>query len=70
MLLYLGLFKGRVNFFTTCFFYRFISSQSYDLILHYTICPGSIDPFNILVYYIEWVTTSWSYSNSCQKRQV
>ena len=27
-----------------------------------TVCPGSSDPFYIVTYYIEWVTTSWTYS--------
>ena len=28
----------------------------------FTVCPGSSDPFNIIGYYIKWVTTSWTYS--------
>ena len=27
-----------------------------------TVCPRSSDPFNIVTYYIKWVTTSWTYS--------
>ena len=27
----------------------------------HTVCPGSIDPFYIVTYYIKWVTTSWTY---------
>ena len=27
-----------------------------------TVCPSSSDPFYILSYYINWVTTSWTYS--------
>ena len=27
----------------------------------HTVCPGSIDPFYIVSYYIKWVTTSWTY---------
>ena len=30
----------------------------------YTVCPGRSDPFCIVTYYIEWVTTSWTYSIS------
>ena len=26
-----------------------------------TICPGSSDPFYIVSYYINWVTTSWTH---------
>ena len=26
-----------------------------------TVCPISSDPFYIVTYYIEWVTTSWTY---------
>ena len=28
-----------------------------------TVCPRSSDPFNIVPYYINWVTTSWTYSS-------
>ena len=28
----------------------------------FTVCPRSSDPFYIATYYIEWVTTSWIYS--------
>ena len=28
----------------------------------YTLCPESSDPFYIVSYYINWVTTSWTYS--------
>ena len=27
-----------------------------------TICPRSSDPFYIVRYYIQWVTTSWTQS--------
>ena len=27
-----------------------------------TICPRSNYPFNIVTYYIKWVTSSWTYS--------
>ena len=27
----------------------------------YVHCPGSSDPFYIVSYYIEWVTTSWTH---------
>ena len=27
-----------------------------------TVCPGSSDPFNVVSYYIKWVTISWTYS--------
>ena len=29
-----------------------------------TVCPRSYGPFYIVTYYIEWVTTSWTYSMS------
>ena len=29
-----------------------------------TVCPRSSDPFYIETYYINWVTTSWTYSKS------
>ena len=28
----------------------------------YTECPGSSDPFYTVIYYIKWVTTSWTHS--------
>ena len=27
-----------------------------------TVCPRSSDPFHIVSYCIEWVTTSWTHS--------
>ena len=27
-----------------------------------TICPRSLDPFNIVSYYVKWAKTSWTYS--------
>ena len=30
---------------------------------NYTVCPGSSDPFYIVTYYINWVTTFWANSN-------
>ena len=27
-----------------------------------TACPRSLDPFHIIIYYIKWVKTSWTYS--------
>ena len=27
-----------------------------------TVCPRSSDPFQIVTYYIKWVTTSWTDS--------
>ena len=27
-----------------------------------TVCPKGSDPFYVVSYYIEWVTTSWTYS--------
>ena len=27
-----------------------------------TVCPGSSDPFDIVSYYIKWVTTPWTHS--------
>ena len=26
-----------------------------------TVCPGSSDPVNIVTYYINWITTFWTY---------
>ena len=28
----------------------------------YTVCPRISDPFYVVLYYIKWVTTSWTYS--------
>ena len=28
-----------------------------------TVCPRSSDPFYVVTYYIEWVTTSWTHSS-------
>ena len=28
------------------------------------MCPWRSDPFYIVTYYIKWVTTSWTYSNT------
>ena len=28
-----------------------------------TVCPRSSDPFDVVTYYMKWVTTSWTYSN-------
>ena len=30
----------------------------------HTMWPGSIVPFNIVTYYIKWVTTSWTHNMS------
>ena len=30
-----------------------------------TVCPISSDPFYIVIYYIEWVTNSWTHSKLC-----
>ena len=37
----------------------------YDRIVH-TVCPEGSDPFYIVSYYINWVTTSWTHSKSAQ----
>ena len=29
--------------------------------LKYTVFPRSSDPFYVVIYYIKWVTTSWTY---------
>ena len=29
-----------------------------------TICPGSSDTIYIVIYYVKWVTTSWTYSTT------
>ena len=31
---------------------------------YFTVCPGISDPFYIVTYYIKWVTTSLTHSNS------
>ena len=31
------------------------------ILMPFTVCPGSSDPFYIASYYIKWVTTSWTY---------
>ena len=42
-----------------------IKMQSASRRLHYgTVCSGSSDPFDVVSYYIKWVTTSWTHSNS------
>ena len=33
---------------------------------HGTVCPRSSDPFYIVSYYINWVTTSWTHSTSIE----
>ena len=35
-----------------------------EIVLFYTACPLSSDPFYIVSYYTKWVSTSWTYSNS------
>ena len=30
--------------------------------LLYTVCLRSSDPFYVVIYYIKWVTTSWTYT--------
>ena len=35
-----------------------------------TVCPGSSDPFHIVSYYIQWVTTSWTYSTNNLKGMI
>ena len=34
----------------------------YKYIQYISVCPRSSDPFDIVCYYIKWVTTSWTYS--------
>ena len=29
-----------------------------------TVCPTSSDPLHIVIYYIKWVTTSWTHSTT------
>ena len=39
----------------------------------YTVCPRSSDPFYIVIYYVKWVTTSWTYSiqpEVCRKSSI
>ena len=33
-------------------------------IYYSTVCPRRLDPFNIITYYLSWVKSSWTYSNS------
>ena len=33
-----------------------------ELNVSHTVCLGSIDPFEIVNYYIKWFTTSWTNS--------
>ena len=33
-----------------------------NMFFRYTVCPGSSDPFYIVSYYIQWVTTAWTHS--------
>ena len=35
----------------------------YSYLFLYTLCQGSSGPFYIVIYYIKWVTTSWTYCN-------
>ena len=35
-----------------------------------TACPKSSNPFHTVSYYIEWVTTSWTYSSNKQGQTV
>ena len=45
----------------------FVSTIFLFLFLLYsgTMCPRSSDPSYIVSYYIKWVTTSWTHSNTC-----
>ena len=36
----------------------------YFLFYYDTVCPISSDPFYIVCYYIQWVTTSWTHSTN------
>ena len=40
-------------------FYRYLDHCNRS---SYTICPGSLDPFYILNYYIKWVKAYWTCS--------
>ena len=31
---------------------------------NYTICPRSLDTIHIVTYYLKWVKTSWTNSNT------
>ena len=35
-----------------------------------TVCPRSSDPFYTVSYYIEWVTTFWTFSKGLNGRQI
>ena len=39
------------------------SFKSYILDDFAAICLRNSDPFYLVIYYIKWVTTSWTYSN-------
>ena len=32
----------------------------------FTVCPGSADPFYVVINSINWATTSWTYSIMCK----
>ena len=34
----------------------------YTMLYYTTVCPRSSYPFHIVIYYIKWVTISWTYS--------
>ena len=34
------------------------------MLLFFTVCPRSSDPFYKVAYYIKWVTTSWTYNKT------
>ena len=39
-----------------------ISRSNLAILKQATICPGSSEPFYIVTYCINWITTSWTYS--------
>ena len=39
-----------------------VAVKKYSFSYSTTVCPGSSDPFYVVTYYIQWITTSWTYS--------
>ena len=46
---------------TSCTVYRYFCPA---------VCPRSSDPFHIVSYYINWVTTSWTYSTRLDDKRI
>ena len=41
----------------------FVAGFLYQMVLQYSICPGSSDPIYVITYYVKWVTSSWTHSS-------